>query len=238
MKTFNLDPAGFTAIRKRMLAVAIPFAILAVMGGIYLARVNDTTVNSSPDLFLFILPLLLVAIGIGGYRGMKRQQKLWNSYRLIFDKDKISRVQDDVPTITISKSDITEITESPQGHIQVKSGSRHNIIVIPPAIADRDELILALGEFGPLVKQETKNKWAPAIPILLAILMIVFFVSKQQLVIVSTGIILFFGLLWSFFEIRRSKLVDQRTKRSSWFIFLVLTVIIVKVLTALNVIGN
>jgi hypothetical protein len=238
MKTFNLNPAGFKAIRKRTLAIGIPLALIAAMAGIYISIVNDTSDTTSPNIFPFVIPLLLVAIGIGGFRGMKRQQELWNSYRLIFDDHNILRVQNDVPTITINKSEITEITESMHGQIQVKTASRHHFIHVPPAIENREELIAILSEFGTLRKRETKNNWTIAIPVLSFVFMVAFFIAKQKAVIISTGIILVFGLLWSFFEIQRSKLVDQKTKRSSWFIFLVLVAIAVRVLTALKIIGD
>jgi len=239
MKTFKLDPCGFKEIRQKTLLRTIPIAVLAALAGLYISSVNQNTGTSSLDTLPIVIPIMIVALCFGIFSGLKRQKDMWDTYELTIDGETISRTQNNVPTVTIKKDDLQEIVESPQGHILLKTGNRTNLINIPSSVQDRDELLNTLAGFGQINK-EVGNKSNLTLFISLAGigLMLVFFVSKDKSIILLTGTILTGGLLWAFFEIQKSKLIDKKTKRGAYFIFLVLFSIIGRLLMELKIFGT
>jgi len=236
MRTFKLDPDGFKEIRQKTLTRTISIGLLGALAGLYISSVNKNTDTSTVDILPFVIPIILVALGFRLFKGLKRQKDMWDSYELTFDGETITRKQNNVPTVTINKSDLQEMVESPQGHILLKTGQRTNLINIPSSVQDRDELLKALADFGLMNKQTGNKSKLTLIASLVGIgLMVVFFVSKEKSIILLTGTILTVGLLWSFFEIQRSKLIDKRTKRAAYFIFLVLFSIIGRLLIELKI---
>jgi len=135
----------------------IPITLFAAMTGIYISSANKNTSTSTVDTLPFVIPIILVAFGFVLFKGKKTLKNMWETYELIIDGDTITRKQNNLPTITIKKSDLQEIIKSPQGHILLKTGQRTNQINIPSYIQDKDELLKALADFGQINKQ-TENK--------------------------------------------------------------------------------
>ncbi len=240
MKTFKLDPLGFKKARQKSLLRTIPIMLLATFAGIYISSIdqtNQTSSTSTVNVLPFVIPIIILAAGFGLFLGLKRQKKQWDSYELTIDGDNIIRIQQNVPTVSIKKENLKEIIETPIGDILIKTGLRANFINIPSSVHGREELLKILADFGQILSQPAGNinKLNIIMPIGVIVLMIVFYSSKEIMILIPTGIILFAGLLWSFIEIRKSKHIDKNTKRASYFVFLVLLPIIAKLLIALKV---
>ena len=74
--------------------------------------------------------------------------------------------------------------------------------------------------------------------ILVSMLVVIAFVvvmkSDRVAIVLPIGIGLITGLIWSLVEIQRSLHIDNRTKRSSWFVILGIVFIAVKIMQVLT----
>ncbi len=239
MRTFKLDPYGFKKVQKKVLIKTIPVALIAAIAGFYISSATQNTDISTVNPLQLSIPIILLALGFGLFNGLKRQKNNWDTFELTIDGETISRTQKNVPTVTINKKDIQKIFESPQGQILIKTGKRTDFISIPSSVREREELLNTLLYFGPINNQMGSNSKLTLIVSILSIgLLAAFFVSNEKSIIIPTGIILIAGLLWPFFEIQRSKVIDKRTKRGAYFIFLVLLSIVSRLLIELEIFSS
>jgi len=234
MQTFTLDPNGFKEVWRKTLRFTVPLMLLAFSFPWVIAALGD---RPSPGESTPILIALFVAVfAFSLFRSMKRQKQLWETYELTVDGDTISRKQDNTPIITLNRSEIVEIIENAEGHLQIKTAARTNFITVPSSIREREALIKLLASFGTINKQSRKsvNLLAFLIPVVFVFLMVVLYTATDKKIILASGTLLSLGLIWSFIEMQRSKHLDKRIKRASYFIFLVLYSIIATMWAAFN----
>ena len=226
MSIFKLDPAGYKAQAKKVVVRSLSIGVVAVCAGTIAATYNQE--KASYDILYTVIPVIVVCVGISLWASIRRQRKMWNTYELDISEDTITRTQHNVPTITIAKDEIQYIVESAEGLIVIKSAETNQMILIPGSIAERDELKKTLADFGAIQKisARKKNKWISTIPVTAITLFIAFFATKEEIIVLPSGLLLIAFLIWAFITIQRNKNFDKLTKRSSYFIFLVLLSII------------
>ncbi len=228
MKTFKTNPQGFRNVKRKIFIKTFLLGLISIIAGIFIFVVNQQESESYMSTILIVFPVLLVFIVAGAYRGIKRQEKLWNSYQLIINGEYIKRLQKNVPDIMIRKDEITKIVKLSDENIFIKTNQPKHFIFVPFAIENRDELLKELADFGEIKKQEKKGIKISYkfVTFLTLALMVIFFTLKERYIIIPSGIVLTVGLIWSFLEIQKSKHLDKRTKRSSYFIFILLFTVI------------
>ena len=147
MSSFKLDKSGSKLQeRSKVVSSIYIFCGLAAVASIFIPTGQE--VNASYGNMHFVVPALLVCTAIGVWGSVRSQRKRWASYELIIDEDTITRIQNSLPTITITKDEIQYIVESAKGIIVIKSLTNNRMIMIPAGIANRDELISILAGFG------------------------------------------------------------------------------------------
>lgn len=226
MEQFEIKKDAFKEIRKALLIKAIPNLLLAALFGFAIAYFSNNEQHSDVKTLPFAIPLILGLLAIGLYRGIKRQEMLFHSYRLILDNNSIIREQINTPTITISYSDIKEIIKNSNGSFTIKGSTTVNVIGVPSQIEDYEKLEKLLSEIKPITEKMHApflQKFRGLISILSLGSMAAVAISKDKLIVGVSGAVLLAVLGYSFFEIRRSKNIDNKTKRIVWWVILVAT---------------
>ena len=224
MEQFKIRQGGFKEIRKAMLIRAIPISLLAVFGGLAISYFNTSGQQSDLSVFPFVIPAALGALAFGLYRGVTRQKEIFDSYRLTIDNSSITREQHNTPTITISYADLSEIIKNQNGSFTIKGNSSVNVIGVPSQIDEYERLEKSLAEIRHISVKSSEpflQKFQGLLSILTIGLMAAVYISKDKIIVGVSGTVLlvFFG--YSFFEIQRSKNVDSKTKKGTWWLILV-----------------
>lgn len=239
MKTYKLDPEGFKEIKAAALKRTISIGVIAASAGLYISTLNQSDEVSTLDTLPFVIPIVLFALILGLFKGLKRQKDQWNTYELTVDEDSVIRTQKNVATLKIHKNDLLEIEESPKGNLILKTDQKTKWINIPSSILEREELLDSIKAFGPIQQgKENKGKWTGLISLVTLGLMVIFFTNHEKSILIPSGIILILGLLGSFIGIQRSKNIDKKTKRAAYLIFLVLFSIVGRMISEFQVISN
>ncbi len=228
---FQIRENGFNEIKKGIIIKTIPIAILAAGTGLVISHFNTNGQASDINVFPFVIPIIIGALAFGLFKGINRQKGLFESYRLIINENEIIREQNNTPTISISHNEIKSIIRTPKGILTIVGNSNTDIIEVPSQINNPEKLTQILSTIKPIVDSEEKlpiEKYKGLLILLMLGLMATVYISKNKLVIGITGTILILFLGYAFYEVRRNKNIDKKTKIGMWWLILVL----------LSVIGN
>lgn len=229
MEQFKIRQDGFAEIRKQMLAKSIPLTLIAVVIGLGISLFNPNNQNSSVNVLPFVIPFVLLAVGFGLYRGVNRQKKLFESYTLSISDNSVVREQANTPTIKIPFSDINAIIKNSNGSFTIKGRSSLDVIGVPSQIDNYEHLESTLNLIRPMTvvsQQPTTRKFTMPIVIATLALMATVYLATNKILVAVSGILLSGIIIYSFIQIQRNKNIDNRTKRASYWIILVLFSII------------
>lgn len=232
MEQFKIREDSFKEIRKMMLTKAVPTLLFAAFVGFAISYFNPNVQQSDVNVFPIVIPVTLGALGFGLYRGVNRQKKIFDSYRLTLDNNGITREQHNTPTITISNTDVSEIIKHSNGSFTIKGNSSVNVIVVPSQIDNYEKLEKSLTEIRQILTKSSEpflQKFRGILSILTIGLMAAVYISKDKIIVGVSGTVLLLVLGYSFFESQRSKNIDRKTKMAMWWLILV-TVSIVGVM--------
>jgi len=229
MQQFKVRQDGFKEIKKQLLLRAVPIILVAATAGIVISTINSKNNETGINVLPFIIPLIAVSIGFGLYRGVNRQKDLFNSFTLKVSNNLITREQMNTPTISIYVEDIKEIRKNKNGSFTVKSKNPSDIINIPTQIENYSELEESLARITPITTKSTEpilQKYRSLLSLLTIGLMLCVYTVTNKILVAVSGTLLIGLMIWSFFEVRRSKNIDAKTKRVSWWVLLVLLSVI------------
>lgn len=224
---FKIKANSFDEIRKKVLIKAILFALIAVIGAGIITYLN--TEDGTSFFNVYFIGFILVVMAFGLYRGINRQKLMFDSFKLTLDSNGIIREQHNTPIVSIPYSDITEIIKNSNDSFMIKGKSTLDLIIVPSQIEQYTKLEKLLADIKPFSTSTNKSflqKFSGIIPILMVGLTVVFYVSDDKIMVSICGIILLIGLLYSLFEIQKSKNIDSKTKKGMWFILFVIASII------------
>ncbi len=236
MRTFKNDPKRFSELRKLFFVRTIPMMALALAVGLYIGlsgpQAKDPKVNVMP-----LAAPIAIAVAVGGgvlglFRASKRQQELYETYRLTLDETAIVREQKTTPTIRIPINEITRITKNANSSFTIRGRNDREMIGVAPQIEDHAELERLLGRirpFGGDVHRPLLEKYSRFSGVLTVILFALVFLSNEKTVVLLSGSLLTGLLCWSFVEIRKSKHIDARTKRSMYMVVFPLFAVLAKI---------
>lgn len=224
--TFSMKPDGFKEVQSEMVKRTIPIGILAVGGGLIIGVFNS---NISGDfdwtILLIMVPISLLAMGYGMKRGIDRQRQIFESYVLNFNETTIERKAFNTPDIIMAQSDINAIIKNKDGSFFIKSATSTDIIGIIAQIERREELEKLLNGIHPVTTDVPKSmieKYQSLLPLVSIGLMMATFLSTNKWMVGIAGILLLIAMGYSFFEIQRSKNIDEKTRNARWWILIVL----------------
>jgi hypothetical protein len=144
MKTFKMSLEGYKLLRKRTIYRSIPLVIIAMAIGIGGSLTQKGEVNMLP----FMIPLMMIPLGIGIYIGLKKQRGFFDSYQLTIDDEVIIREQSGAPAVAIPSYAIKTIVKQKTGSFIVKS--EKNVIIIPSQIEQYAEVEAMLNAIKPI----------------------------------------------------------------------------------------
>jgi len=209
--------------------MTLPVMLIAVTVGIVISYVNSKDKGIDINVLPIIIPLLGGAVGFGIYRGLNRQKALFESYTLTITNNLVTREQINTPAISIYFNDIKEITKNKKGGFTIKGKEAVDLIWVPIQIDNHSQLEKTLQDILPLTVRDKVSllQKYPALTALATLgLMFCVYTADNKIIVGLTGSILVTLLIWSFVKIRSSKNVDNKTKKSAWWVFLVLASVI------------
>jgi len=225
MKTYQLKPEGFKAVRKQVIQRLAIMAVLLIAFLFYLETNSNMGVSKQADVLKIVLPLALLAIGTGIFRGIKLQRERFDSFRIILEGDRISRIQKDIPDLVLEQSEIERILVTSAGALVIKSAVANRSIGIPESIDNKEDLIHSLGQIKVIepYQEKTGNDWWKYLLIvfLMFSLAAIFYTATNPSLILGTGIILVVVLGWSLIQISKSPHLEAKIKKWSrwgWFV--------------------
>ena len=229
MQAFKIRHDGFQEIRKKMLLRSIPLLVIAGAVGITISTINSKQKEDDVNVLPIVIPIAVLALGFGLYRGVKRQKALFESYTLTITNNLVTREQLNTPTISIYFNDIREIAKHKNGSFTIKGKETVDLIGIPAQIDKYLQIEAALQHIKPIVvkdKVSFMEKYQSLTGLLTAGLMLCVYTINNKIIVGMTGSALVALMVWSFIKIRSSKNVDSKTKRSVWWVVLVLASVI------------
>lgn len=229
MHIFKIRQDGFKEIKKQMLIRTIPIMLVAVIVGIVISSINSKDETGDINVLPIVIPLVAVAVGYGIYRGVNRQKAIFESYSLTFTNNLITREQQNTPTISIYFNDVKEITKHKNGSLTIKGKDATDLIQIPAQIDNDYKLETILQDIQPIAfkdKVSFLEKYQSLSGLLTGGLMLCVYVVNNKIIVGIAGVTLLVWMIWSFIKIRRSKNVDNKTKKSMWWILIVLASVI------------
>lgn len=239
MEQFKNRQNGFKEIQKAMVLKAIPFSLIVVLAGLAIVHFNTNNQENDVTVYPFVIPIALGALVFGLFSGIKRQKKIFESYTLTIDNDGITRKQDNTPSITITTSEIREIIKYRNGSFLVKGNSPKDSIIIPSQIEERDKLEKILSEIKEISTKQNEalaKNFQGLLTLITLVLMGALYLSKNKMIVGISGTVLLSILGYSFFEIRRNKNIDNKSKKGIWA--LVLTTIAILGIMYYKLLGN
>jgi hypothetical protein len=229
MQTFKIRQDGFKEIKKQMLIRTIPIVLIAVTVGIVISPINSKDKAEDINILPIIIPLVAASVGFGLYRGVNRQKALFESYTLTITNNLITREQLNTPTISIYFNDIKEIAKHKNGSFTIKGKDAVDLIGIPAQIDDYTQLETALQQIQPIVAKNQVSfieRYQSLTGLVTVGLMLCVYTVNNKIIVALTGSTLLALMIWSFIKIRGSKNIDSKTKRSVWWVALVLASVI------------
>lgn len=240
MKEFKIKENGFNEIRKQILVRMIPLVLISATFGLVIIEYNSAN-SGHPEVNVLpiVIPIILGAFAYGIFKAVKRQQRIYETYVVKIDDGCVIREQANTPTIKILYTDIKKITKPNQGGIVIVGNNSSNVIFVPAQIDDMsgfENTLLAnstvqISLSKPLIQQLM-------IPMVLAIvgLMAVTYISTNKILVTISGTILTAIMIVSFIKIQTNKNIDRKTRRSSyWVIVVILSIIGMVISKFLNV---
>ncbi|MGO4919814.1 hypothetical protein [Maribacter spongiicola] len=222
---FQIKENGFAEIKKALIIKTIPVAILAAGTGLTISHINSNGQTTDVNVLLFLIPLVVGALAFGLFKGINRQKELFESYKLIVNEYEIVREQNNTQTISIPRNEIKSIIKNPKGILTIVGSSNTDVIGVPSQINNSEKLEQILSEIKPITYSDKKppfEKYKGVLILIVLGLMATVFISTNKLLVGITGSILILFLGYSFYEVRRNKNIDKKTKNSMWWLLLVL----------------
>jgi len=104
--------------------------------------------GSYANIFIAVFVLSLLALILF------REIRLQKMYELEIDDNSVTQRKANTPTVKINFTDIEYIFVLEKGAILIKQKNAANNILVPPGIANKEEIISRLGQIMPITKPE------------------------------------------------------------------------------------
>lgn len=231
---FKIKANGFDEMKKQLIIKSLPVLLLSMTFGIAIVFFNSKEKEDVLDVLPFIIPICLFSLWYGLHVGLKRQKKLFESYKLIFSENNVVREQVNTPIVNIPFSEIQSIVKDKKGGYAIKGKTAVETILIPAQIDNYENLETLCNQIKPIEEfQQSKfeEKYRIHFVLLTLCCMAAVYISDNKILVGVSGTILSVLLIKSFIQIRKNKNIDNKTKRSSYYRLLVLgSVIIVTIM--------
>lgn len=210
MQVFKLSPEGLKALRRN--AIYRSILILLTGGGIGAGSVISSPNGDISDL-LFIVPFMLLVVGVIVYIGIRKQKTLLESYQLTIDDNVITREQSNFPTISIHPFELKAIVKKANGSFIVNG--EKSMILIPKEIERYSEIETILSGIQPVsATLPFFQKYATLTGIISAVAFACVYLLDNKLIVGITGSVSLILIVWSVIEMRRT---NTMVKNMMWY---------------------
>jgi hypothetical protein len=237
MKTYRLSPAYYAALRERLLLTAVPIILAAGVVG-YLAGLLQGGGAASVNTAIIFASLTIVFFIFTIPRSYRQQREMAESYQIILDGNTITRKQEGAQEISIPRSGIARITETPDkglGIIGINTRLRFGIPATLEGYAELRKVLAGWHTIQP-VKPRGMYWQAVAVPFLALALVGLFavtIISNDKTLVSATGGLAVAISLASALVIYKNPQVDAKTKSRLWLISIPLLALAAKVIYTL-----
>lgn len=234
MEVFKTQQEGFAIIKKQTLTRFVPamlFGLVVVLGANYGEGFDLRTA-------LFVMPVMLAAVGISIYRGLRNRKRLYDSFTIEIDEDTVIRTQEDTPDLSLNRLEISAITKDATGVITIRGMSSDDIIQIPAGMERMNELEAKLSQLMPFTEDAERPllerfRWVTGIAAI--VLMVIIRFVENKIAVVGSGVLLVGLLVWGVLKTYQNKNLPEKYKRTVWIMPLLIAAVIVAILAKLGV---
>lgn len=229
-KQFKIKENGFKEVRQKILIRTIPLVFISGMVGLLILKYSPSyNANTEINVFPFVIPVILCAFAFGIIKAIYRQKTMYESYKLEIDDSGITREQVNTPVIRILFTEINSITKNSQGGLVITGNSLANSILVPTQTQDLEVLEnILLANCSVTISSSKSMIQRLMIPLIIAVLglMAITYISTNKILVSVSGILLIAFMIFSFIQIQMNKNIDSRTRKSSYWVIIVIISII------------
>lgn len=229
MQLYKNKPEDFKLFRKQVLSRSIPITVSAIAAGLVISYYSQGEKTEGWEAVLIYMGIIAAVVTYGIFKSVQRQQEMFNSYELTVASDHFLRKQAGLADNKIFFADVDTIKEGKNGYLGINGPGIGNQIFISPYVENYDELKSILQSLKPIAMQNNKSllQKYPYVPLAAVLaLMGALYISQNKIVVAVSSVLLTTLLLWSFYKIRTSTLIDSRIKRTAWWGLVVLVSIV------------
>jgi hypothetical protein len=222
---YRIKKDGFKEIQRRLITqqISITLFVISITIFIYFSNINSLkTENVFLPIVLILVPIFLV---LSFKRTIKTHKNAFESYKINIDEHNIIRENQLLGSKTIPKNQILSISKQKNGDLTIMGDNHLGFINIPAQIENYTEIEQILNQIQPIMNIEKENLWvkyASYFNYLIFILFIGVFFLKNKIIVALSGSILIVFLMGSFIYVMKSKLIDKKTKKLFWGVFILI----------------
>ncbi len=220
-----------------MLTKAIPTLLIACTVGFLIPCFNINDKEGYINVLPIVIPFGLLSIVIGLYRGINTQKALFQSYSLTITNNLITRERINTPSISIYFSEVKEIVKNKNGSFIIRGKDNNDIIEIPAQIDEYSQLEMTLQKIQPIVLKSQIpffEKYQSLMGFVNLGLMFCVVTVTNKIIVGLSGSLFVTLMVWSLIKIRKSKNVDNKTKKAVLLSIVVIVSIITVVIFKLS----
>jgi Flp pilus assembly protein TadB len=175
-------------------------------------------------------------LAFAAVRSIRRARELWLSIEWVITDHDLTRRSPHVPMVVIRRNEVVRIDLLRNAGLVVRGTGREQFIYVPPSIERREDLAERLsGWREPVPAGRPASYWVSlGLSLTWVAAFLIFFASTRPAVVAPLGVLVAAGLVWTVWATRRSKHVDERTRRLSLWLLLLLVVIALRITLVLS----
>lgn len=223
MEQFEIKINGYDEFRKQSPFKAGGFIIFFLLMIVLIDLVRGPKLLYHPWAMVGILIgiiILTVVLDNSRYRELRNG---FESYTLVIEDQLITREQDDMPTVSILRNEVSEITKDKKGNFTIIGNTVHDKIKVPAQIENSEKLELLLNTIQPVVlkpNQFNVKEFSKVIAFLG--LMAVIEISKDKIILGISGVILLAFIVYSIYQTQQDRNMTYKAKTSFLWALLLL----------------
>jgi hypothetical protein len=222
---YRIKKDGFKEIQRRLIIKQISIKLITISIAVYF-YISIINSNKMEIVFLpIVLILLSIFLVLSFKRTIKTHKNAFESYKINIDERNITRENQLLGSKTIPKNQILSISKQKNGDLTIMGDNQLGFINIPAQIENYTEIEQVLNQIHPILNIEKENFWvkyANYFSYLMLILFFGVFFLKNKIIVALSGSILIIFLMGSFIYVMKSKLIDKKTKKLFWGVFILI----------------
>lgn len=222
---YRIKKDGFKEIQRRLIIKQISIKLITISIAVYF-YISIINSNKMEIVFLpIVLILLSIFLVLSFKRTIKTHKNAFESYKINIDERNITRENQLLGSKTIPKNQILSISKQKNGDLTIMGDNQLGFINIPAQIENYTEIEQILNQIHPILNIEKENFWvkyANYFSYLMLILFFGVFFLKNKIIVALSGSILIVFLMVSFIFVMKSKLIDKKTKKLFWGVFILI----------------